>query len=313
MADLPAYRVTPGKPPFTHVGVDCFGPFHVKRGRSREKRYGCIFTCMRIRAVHLEKLHSLETDSFLNAFLRFAARRGTPEKIYSDNGTNFVGAERELRAAIERLQESKQAEGFFLSRKVEWQFNPPAASHMGGVWERQIRTCRKVLSSLLHDEVLDDERLDTLFCEVESIVNDRPITAVSEDPKDLEPLTPNHLLKLGHGHPVPLRDLKATDQYGKRWKHVQLLVERFWKRWTAEYLPTLQRRQRWLEPQANFKAGDLVLVKDDNLPRSQWPLARILKTFPGADGLVRSVEVRTATGNHVRPITKLCLLEGVKD
>ena len=257
MADLPAYRVTPGKPPFTDVGVDCFGPFHVKRGRSREKRYGCIFTCMSIRAVHLEKLHSLDTDSFLNAFLRFAARRGTPKTVHSDNGTNFVGGEKELRAAIKRLEESKQTEGFFLNRRIEWQFNPPAASHMGGVWERHIRTCRKVLGSLLRDQVLDDERLDTLLCEVESIVNDRPITAVSDDPTDLEPLTPNHLLKLGHGHPVPLRDLKATDQYGKRWKHVQFLVEQFWRRWTAEYLPTLQRRQRWIQRQPNFKADDL--------------------------------------------------------
>ena len=261
-----------------------------------------------MRAVHLEKLHSLEADSFINAFLRFAARRGTPEKVYSDNETNFIGGEKELREAIERLGESKQTEGFFLSRKIKWHFNPPTASHMGGVWERQIRTCRKVLNSLLRDQVLDDERLDTLLCEVESIVNDRPITPVSDDPKDLEPLTPNHLLKLGHGHPVPLHDLKATDQYGKRWKHVQFLVEQFWKRWIAEYLPTLQRRQRWIEKQPNFVVGDLVLVRDDNSPRSQWPLSRISKTFPGGDGLVRSVEVRTATGSHVRPITKLCLL-----
>ena len=188
---------------------------------------------------------------------------------------------------------------------------PPAASHMGGVWERQIRTCRKILSSLMRDQVLDDERLDTLFCEVESIVNDRPITAVSDDPKDLEALTPNHLLKLGHGHPVPLRDLKQTDKYGKRWKHVQLLLELFWKRWIREYLPTLQCRQRWIESQPNFQIGDIVLVWDDNSPRNQWPLARITKTFPGGDDLVRSVEVRTAAGSHVRPITKLCLLEGV--
>ena len=117
------------------------------------------------------------------------------------------------------------------------------------------------------------------------------------------------MLKLGHGYPVPMHDLKASDRYGKRRKHVQFLVEQFWKRWVTEYRPTLQRRRRWIQGQPNFKIGDLVLVKDDNITRCQWPLSRILKTFPGSDGLVWSVEVRSASGSHVRPITKLCLLE----
>ena len=144
MADLPECRVTPGKPPFTYVGVNCFGPLYVKRGRSREKRYGCLFTCLTTSAIHLEKLHSLEADS-LNGFLRFAARRGTLEKIRSDNGSHFVGGKKELREAITKLEGNERVHGVFLAKQIEWQFNRPAASHMGSIWERQIRTVRKVL------------------------------------------------------------------------------------------------------------------------------------------------------------------------
>ena len=309
MADLPEARVTPDKPPFSYVGLDCFGPFSVKRGRSREKRYGCLFTCMATRAIHLEMLHSLDADSFINGVMRFAARRGTPECVYSDNGTNFVSGERELRDAVMKLHKDQKVNGVLLAKQITWHFNPPTASHMGGSWERQIRTVRKVLVSLLKDMVLDDERLYTLLCEVESIVNDRPLTSVSDDPNDLEALTPSHLLKFRSGHPVPMRGLNETDRFRRRWKHVQLLAEMFWKRWMLEYLPTLQRRQRWRDEKPNLSVGDLVLMLDDQAPRNQWPLARVSQTFAGADGLVRSVEVKTASGAFRRPITKLCLLE----
>ena len=309
MADLPEARVTPGLPPFSHVGVDCFGPFLVKRGRSREKRYGCLFVCMATRAIHLEVLHSLDTDAFLNGFMRFAARRGVPQHMYSDNGTNFVGGARELQENITRLQKDDKVLGVLLAKQIEWHFNPPAASHMGGSWERQIRTVRKVLAALLQDEILDDEKLLTLFCEVESIVDDRPITPVSDDPADLEALTPSHLLKLRSGHLLPLRGLPETERFRRHWKHVQQLAERFWKRWVAEYLPNLQRRQRWVERKVNIKEGDLVLVVDSQAPRSHWPLARISEVFTGSDGLAQSAKVRTATGTITRPITKLCVLE----
>ncbi|XP_069114846.1 uncharacterized protein [Argopecten irradians] len=140
MAGLPPDRVRPGQAPFTSVGIDCFGPFYVKRGRSQEKRYGCIFTCLAMRAVHIEKLHSLEADSFINALIRFMSRRGVPELIRSDNGTNFVGGEKELRTSIRQCTEHVNTKEYLLLRNIKWEFNPPAASHMGGVWERQIRS-----------------------------------------------------------------------------------------------------------------------------------------------------------------------------
>ena len=129
MADLPADRVTPDKPAFTNVGIDCFGPFQVKRGRSHEKKYGCIFTCLVTRAIHIEKLHSLDTDAFLNAFIRFVSRRGMPESVRSDNGTNFVGGERELVDCIAKWNDDHRLADHLLLKDVKWIFNPPAASH----------------------------------------------------------------------------------------------------------------------------------------------------------------------------------------
>jgi len=157
MSDLPSDRITPGEPPFSYTGVDLFGPFNVKRCRSVLKRYGCVFTCLRIRAVHIEVVQTLDTDSFINALQRFICRRGQPKEFRSDNGTNFVGAEKELN-------------GFLQQKSIEWRFNSPTASHMGGVWERQIRSIRRVLSVLMKEQSVDDENLSTLFCLVESII-----------------------------------------------------------------------------------------------------------------------------------------------
>jgi transposase InsO family protein len=141
-------------------------------------------------------LFSMDTSSFLNALVRFCGRRGTPEKLRSDQGTNFIGGENEMTAAIRTWNEDHATHDDLLLRGIKWEYNPPASSHMGGVWERQVRTVRKVMNSILREQVLDDERLITVFTEVESIVNSRPITSVSDDPKDREALIPNHLLLL---------------------------------------------------------------------------------------------------------------------
>ena len=309
MGDLPKDRVTPNEAPFTRVGVDYFGPFLVKRARSELKRYGCIFTCLATRAIHIEVSHTLETDSFINALQRFIARRGQPVEIRSDNGTNFTGAQLELRRALEQWNQA-HIDDFLQRREIQWIFNPPGASHMGGVWERQIRTVRSVLRGLLPLQVLDEEALTTLMCIVEGIVNGRPITRISDDPKDLAPLTPNHLLLLRSGPTHPPGVFVKQDLYRRRWRQVQYMADVFWKRWVSEYLPTLQVRQKWLCPKRNLKVGDLVLVKHDTTARLRWPLGLIVNTYPGSDGLVRSVQVKTQSGLYDRPVDKICLLEG---
>ena len=185
MADLPFDSTDPA-PPFTYTGIDYFGPFNVKEGRKLHKRYGVVFTCLVSRAVHLETSNSLETDSFIDALQRFICRHGPIKEIRCDNGTHFVGAERELREYIKELnQDSIRDE--LLHHQICWKCNPPTASHMGGSWERIIQSVRRILVSLFreHDGRLDDETLRTLLCEVECILNSRPLTAVASHPDDL--------------------------------------------------------------------------------------------------------------------------------
>ena len=310
MASLPEDRIMPSKPPFAYTGVDSFGPFEVRRGRTRVKRYGVIFTCLTLRAVHIEAASSLDTESFISALRRFITRRGQPEEMRSDNGGNFARGERELREAINEWNQS-QIHDFLLQRNIKWTFNPPAGSHHGGVWERCIRTVRKVMKALMKEQVLDDEGLNTLLCEVEAIINGRPITKLSDDPRDLEPLTPNHLLLLRSGPTVPPGNFTSHDNYyNRRWRQVQYLADIFWRRWVREYLPSLQQRQKWHKQRRNFAVDDIVLVFDDNKPRNSWPLGRILEVYTNRrDGLVRSVKLKTSTSELVRPIDKIVLLE----
>ena len=167
----------------------------VNQGRGQPKRYGCIFTCLTIRAVHIEIAHSLDTDSFINALHHFIARRQKPVLVRTDDGTNFVSGEKELRTCIQKWNRQRIRE-YLLQQKVRWIFSSPAASHHGGIWERCIRTTPKILNAPLNEQVLNDEGLLTLMCEVEAVINGRPITKVSEDSRDLEALSPNHLLVL---------------------------------------------------------------------------------------------------------------------
>ena len=226
----------------------------------------------------------------------------------SDNGTNFIGAKKELRQALTALNHSK-IERIFVQEGMTWRFNTPAASHQGGVWERLICSVRSVLTSVVGHQLLDEEGLQTLFCEVEAILNDRPITKVSEDPNDLEALTPNHILLL-KGKPIlPPGLFEKSDLYIKRkWRQVQYVAELFWKRWTSEYLLVMQERQKWTKQRRNFIPGDIVVLADATAPRGSLMMGRVLSTTADLRGLVRSVKVQTKTSILDRPITKLCLL-----
>jgi transposase InsO family protein len=312
MADLPAQRVKPDNPPFTYTGMDFFGPYEIKHGRSMRKRYGVVFTCMNCRAVHIEITDSMNTSACINAIRRFIARRGPVQEITSDNGSNLVGASRELHEALKELDE-KAIQMFACNHEIKWNFNTPTASHQGGVWERMIRTVRKILQSMLMEQHLkvarSDDELHTLMCEVEATINARPLTRMSEDPRDSEPLTPNHLLQLRNPSCIPPGVFNEKDAYSRRrWRQVQFLADLFWKRWVAEYLPMLQTRQKWLQPQRNLAVGDIVLIADNTAPRNSWPMGRVEKINIGSKGLVRSATVKTKTTRLDRPVSKLCLL-----
>ena len=329
MANLPTDRLEPA-PPFTHCGVDYFGPWLIKEGRKEFKRYGVLFTCLSSRAIHLEVSATLETDSFINALRRFINRRGPVRTVRCDQGSNLVGAKNELQKTLSSMDQTR-VRHFLLERNCDWiefQLNVPSASHMGGVWERQIRTARNVLSILLDrcGGQLNDESLQTFMTEVEAVVNSRPLTVENlTSPDALEPLTPNHLLT-GKSSVVlpPPGEFQRADLYlRKRWRRVQHLTNEFWVRWKREFLHTLQLRQKWMGPRRNLQQGDVVIISNDNLPRNMWQIARVEEAYCDPDGYVRKVKVAVGDAalddkgrrvKHImisyleRPVHKLVLL-----
>ena len=308
MANLPDARLQVSQSVFFHTGCDCFGPFLVKQGRSLVKRWGCIFTCMTVRAVHLEVLHSLSTDSFISALRRFIGRRGKIGHLYSDNGSNFVGANRVLKEALKEWNMGKIS-NFLLQNEIEWSYNTPLASHFGGCWERLIRSVRRTMASFMPRATFTEEGLVTLFAEAEAIINSRPLTPVSFVDELERPLSPNDLLVLRPdvGLP-PARTTNSDLVASKSWRQVQAHADLFWKRWVREYLPTLRIRSKWHDVKRNVSVDAVVIVVDESTPRSQWPMARVVKTFPDAGGLVRSAVVRGKFGEFKRPVTKMCVI-----
>lgn len=290
MADLPPERMETTAP-FTYSGMDCFGPFYVKEGRRELKRYGLLFTCMCSRAIHLEVLDDLSTDAFINALRCFIAIRGNVSKLYSDQGTNFVGAKREFVELMKGVNEERVKE-----LGCTFSMNPPASSHMGGVWERQIRSVRSVLTSILDQAAnrLDTSSLRTFMYEVMAIVNSRPLTSEHiNDPTGPEPLTPNHILTMKPTiiAPPPGEFVREDLYLHKRWKRVQFLANEFWTRWRKEYLMSLQQRNKWHKSRRNAQKNDIVLLEDDLAPRNQWKLAKVVEVVPGADGRVRRLKL----------------------
>ncbi len=324
MADLPVQRLTPA-PPFTFVGLDVFGPWQVVTRRTRggvayNKRWAVIFTCLTIRAIHIELIESMDTSSFINALRRFVAVRGPVKQLRSDCGTNFVGARNELTAATKEMDNGNIA-AYLANEGCEWIFNPPHASHAGGVWERMIGIARRILDAMLSEVAskrLTHEVLSTLMAEVTAIVNNRPLTPVSEDPEAPEILTPFTLLtqKSTVLTGTPGR-FTSEDLHAAQWRQVQYLANIFWSRWRREFLPLLQTRRKWQHDQPNLREGDLVLLRSKEIVRNMWPLARITKVHESADGKVRKVELMTAKDGvkreYTRPVTEVILLRTVDE
>ena len=195
-------------------------------------------------------------------------------------------------------------------RSVQWHYSPPAAPHFGGVWERLVKSAKIALNSIMDSRPLTDEMLLTILTEVESLLNGRPLTHISVDPRDPEPLTPNHFL-LGRANPnVPMDVFDNTEVCSKRtWRAAQVMINHFWRRWLKEYLPTITERKKWQKHQPNLEIDDIVLIINPDSPRGHWPLGRVLRVNTGQDGVVRSAIVKTMTGEYLRPAAKLCLLE----
>lgn len=313
MGNLPKFRLNPS-PPFYNTGIDYAGPLLIRDKKSRGykliKAYVCLFICLTTKAVHIEVVTDLTTESFLATLRRFTARRGCPKNIYSDNGSNFVGATKELQCLFEQLESCNEEISNNLSKDmIVWHFIPARTPNFGGIWEANIRCMKKHLNKIVGNACLTYEELSTVLSQIESILNSRPITPISENPDDLEALTPTHFLIGRRLTAVPdpnVQDINTSRL--SRFQYLQWLQQQYWSRWSREYICELQRRYKWQYPQDSVKIGSMVLLRDDNLPPLQWQLGRVTALHPGADGLTRVVVVKTRTGEFKRGVSKICIL-----
>jgi hypothetical protein len=306
MGELPKCRLDHGQKPFTHTGMDFFGPLEVSIFRRKVKRYVMIFACMVTRAVYLELACSLSTDSCILNLRNFLNRHGPVKHIYCDNGTNFHGAHNELRHQLEAMN-SKLAStnnDYYIS----WHFNPPAASNFGGAYERLIQSVQRVLAVILREQAPQEETLRSALIECENIVNSRPLTHVPIECEDDEPLTPNHFLKL-HQNCLPEPCDVNNVNLRKQWRIAQQITNNFWRRWLNEYLPELARRTKWYSQAPNINVGDIVLIVDNNAPRNQWRRGKIEKLYYGPDEIARVAIVNSKAKLYKRPLSKLAKLD----
>ncbi|XP_054287839.1 uncharacterized protein LOC129003567 [Macrosteles quadrilineatus] len=315
MGNLPGSRITQSRP-FLHVGIDFGGPFTTKTDKLRKpqflKSYVCLFICFSTKAIHLESVSSLSTEAFLACFDRFVSRRGLCAHIYSDQATNFVGADRELQELHSLLHKTPTSDAVLsklAQMGISWHFNPPAAPHFGGLWESGIKSMKYHLKRVVGNQILTFEEFSTLLTKVEAVLNSRPLCSLSTDPNEYETLTPGHFLI---GEPlvaIPQTDLTNLPQNRlSRWQMIQQAQRSFWKVWSQDYLHQLQQRYKWTRDSPNLKINDLVLIKDKNLPPLKWTTARVIQTHPGKDGIVRVATLKTPAGQLQRPVVQLCPL-----
>ncbi|XP_077275741.1 uncharacterized protein LOC143904736 [Temnothorax americanus] len=315
-------RPSPGEtsdPPLRYLRALAGGNFATANGQSspRESRgqraykaFISVFVCLVTRAVHLEVVSDYTAVAFLAALRRFTSRRGLCSSLHNDCGTNFVGADKQLRALFTASNpEGRQIAGQLASDGIKWRFNPPSAPHFGGLWEAAVKSLKHHLRRVLGETTLTYEEMSTLLAEIEACLNSRPLQAFSDNPDDLAVLTPGHFLVGSALIAVPepsLLDVPVNRL--TRWQLLQQMRDYFWKRWSQEYVHSLVHRPKWQNREPDVQLGRLCLLRNETTPPTRWPLARVVKVHPGEDGRVRVVTVRTATGELTRPIVKLVLL-----
>lgn len=304
--DLPDFRINYSIS-FQAVGLDYAGPLFVK---DNTKVYILLLTCASSRAVHLELTPTMTVGAFLRGFRRFIARRGLPKRIIHDNFKTF---------------RSDDVKNFMLNHGVTQQFILPASPWWGGFYERLVRTVKSTLRKTLRKSSLTFEQLQTVLCEVEAVVNNRPLTYVSED--DLaESITPNHLIygrNLLTNDVIENKDITLTKLVCKnRATYMKDLISNLWCRFSKEYLNELRQSNLYRKTKSgdvNVVINDVVLIKDDNpLPRSQWRIGKVVDLVRGNDGKVRGVEliVQSKNGKRTkahRPLQKIIPFEVVDD
>ncbi|XP_063994272.1 uncharacterized protein LOC135171574 [Diachasmimorpha longicaudata] len=333
MGQLPAVRVSPTRA-FLHTGVDYAGPLPILKWRPTNAQpsrvHIAVFVCFSTSAVHLELVTRETVEGFIGAYKRFTGRRGFPKVMYSDNATTFTGTSKVLtRLYNQQTEENQQIQAALATNGTQWSFSPPRAPHFGGKWEAAVKSTKHHLKRVLGPSTYTYEELNSVLVQIEACLNSRPITPMSDDPEDLQALTPGHFLI---GEPlqlVPEPSLVNENPIKlQRWNLVTQKVQQFWARWSRECLQRYQAIYKWNQRRENIKVGDMVLMVDEDYPPAQWPIARVIAVHPGADSLTRVATVRTSravvptnqNGTPIiervsstsmtfkRPIAKLCLL-----
>ncbi|XP_046684430.1 uncharacterized protein LOC124370182 [Homalodisca vitripennis] len=254
----------------------------------------------------------MTSEAFIAAFKRFISRRGIVTNMYSDNGTNFVGAERELRELQDLFTNEEHQRRIVeesTAHLIKWHFIPPRSPHFGGLWEAAVRSVKHHLKRVVANASLTFEEFYTTLTMIEACLNSRPLTPLSTDPNDLSPLTPGHFLTGDALTALPEPNI-CYIQLNRlsHWQRTQQIAQHFWTRWSKEYLSLLQQRPKWRSEAANIRLNQLVLLKEDNLPPLKWVTGRVVAVHPGADNRIRVATVKTSSGTFRRAVNKLCIL-----
>ncbi|XP_058443569.1 uncharacterized protein LOC131425583 [Malaya genurostris] len=242
------------------------------------------------------------------AIRRFICRRGVPLDIFSDNGTNFQAASNELKKEVQKID--MECADVFTDARTRWHFNPPAAPHMGGCWERLVRSTKNALKAIHDGRTLSDEVLLTVLSEAEDMVNSRPLTYIPHNGAETESLTPNHFLRgfpAGNCEEITMPTCSA-EALRDCYKKSQKLADVLWQRWIKEYIPLVNHRTKWFEDKESIKVGELVFIIDGDNWRT-WVRGIVEHVIRGQDGRIRQAMVRTSKGVFRRPVSKLALLE----
>ena len=295
--DLPHARVNYVKP-FQNTGIDVMGPFTVKHGgRGSCKRWVLLSTCMATRAISLLPLKDMSTPTFINALIKLHNQFPGIEVIFSDQGSNFKGASREIKDAVANWN-SEQINENMMAKGIVWNFGPPNAPHTGGVWERLVRSAKRHLKFILETEPLDYDTFETALTQVSAILNNRPLTHATNDINDMRTLSPANFL-----YPYMITPSSTTilppipadgDHLRGSWRDVRRLSTLFADRWRHEYLTTLLPQTKWKKTAPNLYVGQLVLMVDDAFSRHNWKLAKVEELLSDDKNHIRRVIVSTA-------------------
>ena len=315
MGQLPSQRVVPS-PPFQVTGIDYAGPFTVKKGHTRKpvliKCYLFLFVCFTTKAVHIEVIEDLSTEDFIAGLKRFVARRGLPTEIHTDNGKNFIGAKNDLYQLYRFFQSATtqlSISTYLLSQRIQWKCIPECSPHFGGLWEAAVKSAKHHLRRIAGPICFTLSELSTVTCQIEACLNSRPLTVINSHSTDgISTLTPGHYLI---GRPLTAFLETIIEQEPSKLKRrsmCQSVIHHFWKRWATEYLQQLQSLAKWRRASPNFQVSDIVVLRDDTAFICHWPLAQVVKTYPGEDNLVRTVLLKLVHLTTPKPYSKDALI-----